>query len=275
MTCVSSLSLARSAEDLRDARAVVVLRRRFLGFIVGKRILFCLSSITNAHDALSPLVFSQSNESEKHMKIVVFGSTGGVGQHVVRHAVEAGHTVTAFLRSPEKLEVRDGVTVVQGDACDAEAVAQAIDGQDAVISCLSSSAPMKPSTEVAQMTQNIVAGMQRAGIDRIAYCASAGVENELTGAIGKSVMWMLRNALTDHKAAIAHITEADLNATIARPTGLSNDEFTLNYLEAFDGMPAGFKSIPRSSVAQFLVKAIEQPEVYGRTSVGLALGKKE
>ena len=136
------------------------------------------------------------------MKIVVFGSTGGVGQHVVRHAVAAGHTVTAFVRSPEKLDVTDGVTIVQGNAFDAESVARPIDGQDAVISCLSSSSPMKPSTEVAQMTQNIVAGMQRAGVDRIAYCASAGVDGELTGTVGKSMMWLLRNPLADHNAAL-------------------------------------------------------------------------
>ena len=207
------------------------------------------------------------------MKIVVFGASGGVGQHVVRHAVAAGHTVTAFVRTPEKLEVRDGVTIVPGDAFDAEAVAAAVAGQDAVISCLSSSAPMKPSTEVAQMTQHIVAGMQQAGVDRIAYCASAGVENELVGAVGKSMMWLLRNPLADHRNALDHITRAGLNWTFARPTGLTNGEFDPRYLEAFTGMPVGMKSIPRASVAHFLVKAIEQPEIYSRTSVGLALGK--
>lgn len=30
------------------------------------------------------------------MKIIVFGATGGVGQHAVRRAAEAGHQVTAF-----------------------------------------------------------------------------------------------------------------------------------------------------------------------------------
>lgn len=207
------------------------------------------------------------------MNIVVFGASGGVGQHVVRHALAGGHEVTAFVRTPEKLHVHDGVTVVQGDAFDAAAVAAAITGQDAVISCLSSSAPMKASTELADMTRNIVAGMQQAGVDRIAYCASAGVDGELTGAVGKSIMWMLRHPLADHRAALQVISDAGLNFTIARPTGLSNDAFDPNYLEAMTGMPAGMRSIPRASVAHFLVKAIEQPEVYSRASVGLALGK--
>ncbi|WP_144795269.1 NAD(P)-dependent oxidoreductase [Microbacterium paludicola] len=208
------------------------------------------------------------------MKIVVFGSTGGVRQLVVRRAASAGHEVTAFLRSPEKLQTRQGVTIVEGDAFDADAVARAIDGVVAVISCLSSSAPMKPSTEVARMTQNIVAGMQRSGVDRIAYCASAGVDDELTGVIGRSMMLLLRNPLKDHRAAVKHIADAGLNATIARPSGLTDGAFDPDYAEAFTGMPAGMRSIPRASVADFLVKAIEQPEVYSRSSVGLALEKK-
>lgn len=76
------------------------------------------------------------------MKIIVFGATGGVGQHFVEMAVAAGHTVTAFVRTPEKLKTTD-VTIVQGDAFNAEQVADAIIGHDAVISCLGSSTGMK------------------------------------------------------------------------------------------------------------------------------------
>ncbi|MER2115260.1 MAG: NAD(P)H-binding protein, partial [Solibacillus isronensis] len=46
------------------------------------------------------------------MKIIVFGATGGVGQHFVEMAVKAGHTVTAFVRTPEKLKTAD-VTIIQ------------------------------------------------------------------------------------------------------------------------------------------------------------------
>lgn len=46
------------------------------------------------------------------MKIIVFGATGGVGQHVVTLAQAAGHDVTAFVRTPEKLAAAAGTTVV-------------------------------------------------------------------------------------------------------------------------------------------------------------------
>lgn len=208
------------------------------------------------------------------MKIIVFGASGGVGQHVVRLAAESGHDVTAFVRTPANYERPDGVTVVQGDAFDANAVASAVAGQDAVVSCLSSSTGLKKSNELERMMANIVAGMQRAGVNRIAYCASAGVDGELTGAIGKMIAWTLRHPLADHRAALDLIRAAGLNSTVARPSSLNNGALVTDYLETFVGMPAVARPIPRASVAHFLVKALDHPEVYGNTSVGLSLGAK-
>ena len=37
------------------------------------------------------------------MKLIIFGSTGSTGRQVVTQALEQGHDVTAFARSPEKL----------------------------------------------------------------------------------------------------------------------------------------------------------------------------
>ncbi|MEM6404385.1 MAG: NAD(P)H-binding protein, partial [Cyanobacteria bacterium P01_D01_bin.116] len=37
------------------------------------------------------------------MKLVIFGSTGSIGTHVVEQALEQGHTVTAFVRNSIKL----------------------------------------------------------------------------------------------------------------------------------------------------------------------------
>ncbi len=37
------------------------------------------------------------------MKIIVFGATGGVGQQVVKQALEKGIKVPAFVRTPSKI----------------------------------------------------------------------------------------------------------------------------------------------------------------------------
>lgn len=75
------------------------------------------------------------------MKVIVFGATGGLGQHVWRYAVDAGHDVVVYVRSPHKLDQTDprhaSITVVEGDVMDATAVQSAADGAEAAINCTS------------------------------------------------------------------------------------------------------------------------------------------
>ena len=202
------------------------------------------------------------------MKLIVFGATGRVGQHFVRLAVEAGHEVTAYARTPEKLET-SGVRIIQGNAFDAKAVAEAIVGHDAVISCVGSSTGMKRSHELEQMGHAIADGMEKAGVKRLVYCASAGVDNEIPGVAGKLMMLMLKNPLADHRNALNYYKSKNITYTIARPMGSKDTPFNPNYMEAFDGVPKGSNSIPRESVAHFMLKALTDKK-YENASVGLA-----
>jgi putative NADH-flavin reductase len=204
------------------------------------------------------------------MNIIVFGATGGVGQQVVKQALEEGFKVTAFVRNPNKLEVtHERLAVVQGDAFQPAEVAAAIAGHDAVVSCLGSSQGMRPSTELEQMTKHIVDGMKQHQVKRIVYTASAGIDRELPGISGKLIMYMLRHAPKDHKAAVDYILRHDLDYTIVRPLGLTNKPFTGQYREAATGVPEKSMSIPRADVAHFIIKALQDTR-YVRTSVGLA-----
>jgi putative NADH-flavin reductase len=71
------------------------------------------------------------------MKVVIFGATGGTGRELVAQALAQGHVVTAFARDPAKVRVKhENLRVVKGDMLDENAVAQAVAGQDAVLSAL-------------------------------------------------------------------------------------------------------------------------------------------
>lgn len=204
------------------------------------------------------------------MKIIVFGATGGVGKSVVKQAVDNGFEVTAFVRTPSKLEVtHENLNVVQGDAFNPAEVSAAIAGHDAVVSCLGSSQGMKKSSELEEMVKNIVAGMQDHAVKRIVYTASAGIYQELPGVSGKLMMGMLKNALTDHRAAVDWIEAHGLTYTIVRPMGLTNGAFTGNYREAATGVPEKSKSIARADVAHFILKALNDAQ-YENSSIGIA-----
>lgn len=204
------------------------------------------------------------------MKIIVFGATGGVGQHVVKQALEKGMAVTAFVRTPSKLDVtHEKLQVIQGDAFNPEEVATAIAGHEAVVSCLGSNKGTKKSGELEEMAKNIVLGMKQHNVHRIVYTASAGINKELPGVSGKLIMQMLKNPLTDHRNAVDFIQAHGLDYTIVRPLGLTNDAFTGTYRESIDGVPDKSRTIPRADVAYFIVKALSE-EGYSNTSVGIA-----
>ena len=204
------------------------------------------------------------------MKIIIFGASGGVGKFVVQQGLDAGMEVTAFVRTPSKIEMNhENLNIIQGDAFNSAEVSAAVAGHDAVISCLGSSKGMKKSEELQNMTKNIVEGMKEHNVDRIVYTASAGVHKELTGIMGKLIMQLLKNALIDHRAAVEYIQDAGLNYTIVRPMGLSDKEFTGEYREAASGVPAKSSSIPRADVAHFIIKALTDSS-YENTSIGLA-----
>ncbi|WP_226036691.1 NAD(P)-dependent oxidoreductase [Aquibacillus saliphilus] len=204
------------------------------------------------------------------MKIIVFGATGGVGQSVVSQGLEAGFEITAFVRTPTKLTVsHENLKIIQGNAFNQGEVSEAIAGHEAVVSCLGSSQGMKKSTELQEMTKNIVNGMKEHNVERIIYTASAGVHKELSGLSGKLVMGMLKNPLIDHRAAVDYIQAHELNYTIARPMGLTNQPFTGKYRESSTSVPEKSKSIPRADVAHFILKALRDSR-YENTSIGIS-----
>lgn len=106
------------------------------------------------------------------MKLTVFGATGKSGQILVRKALEAGHELTAFARTPEKLDARhDRLSVVKGDALDAAAVAEAIRGSDAVVSLIGVN-PKSLEPVFAASVANMIAGMRAAGVRRLVLSLS-------------------------------------------------------------------------------------------------------
>ena len=53
------------------------------------------------------------------MKLIIFGSTGCTGRQVVTQALEQGHDVTGFARSPEKLDQKhERLQVIKGNVLD-------------------------------------------------------------------------------------------------------------------------------------------------------------
>lgn len=72
-------------------------------------------------------------------RIIILGATGSLGSHVLRQALDIGHQVTAFVRSPERLptDLATMPTVLTGDlkTIPPFELAQLVKGHDALINC--------------------------------------------------------------------------------------------------------------------------------------------
>jgi putative NADH-flavin reductase len=195
------------------------------------------------------------------MKIVVFGASRGVGLQVVKQALEAGHTVTAFVRSPEKFEIKhDNQTVFKGDSMDANAVEKVIGGHEAVISALGPTRPPVPHM-METSAKNIVAGMKKHGVRRLVSTTGAGVRQPedkpkfVDHFIGFLLHLLAKDVVLDSAENVKVIQASDLDWTVVRYPRLVNGEHTRKYRVGYVDKDSGTQ-LSRADGADFVVKEL-------------------
>lgn len=193
------------------------------------------------------------------MKLIVFGATGSVGRLIVEQALEQGHEVTAFARRPEALQARHPkLHRYAGDARDAEAVADAVRGHDAVLVALGAG---RKGGVRAEGTRNVVAAMQRHGIRRL-VCQSTLGAGDSRGNLDffwRFVMFglLLRPAFADHQAQERIVRDSGLDWTIVRPSAFTDGPAAGAFRHGFGGDERGLKlKIPRADVAGFMLRQL-------------------
>ncbi|MES1257598.1 MAG: NAD(P)-dependent oxidoreductase [Acidobacteriota bacterium] len=109
------------------------------------------------------------------MKIALLGATGFVGSAVLKEALDRGHSVTAIVRDPGKLEPRKGLVAEAGDVYDTASLTKLIEGHDALISAFNPGWK-NPNLYDDQVrgTTSIIAAVKKAGIRRVLWVGGAG-----------------------------------------------------------------------------------------------------
>lgn len=211
------------------------------------------------------------------MRLAVFGATGGIGAHVVRQALNAGHTVTAVVRNPVGLQLSHPslLVAVAADFADLEGIYPALEGSDAAISAVGPRA-RKDGPVASTATRGILRALDASGIRRFLAVSAAPV-----GPVPDGDSFLNRRILMPFIGAVLRDVYADLTAmedelrasatewTAVRPPKLSNAGLTGRYRTAAGGtLPRGY-SISRADVAHAMLAAVDDPATF-RQPLGVA-----
>ena len=188
------------------------------------------------------------------MKIAVFGTSGRTGLMLTFQALNQGHEVTAYTRSPHKVSItHKNIMIIGGELQDYEKIKEAIQGQDVVL-CTLGINKNKPSTVLSDATSLILQAMEECGVKRFICMSSAGVLGNDAGFwFGKIIMPLfLQHVFTDKKRQIGVIKQSKADWVIIRPVGLTDSPRTGRYT-INEGIPTS-RTIPRADVADFMLK---------------------
>ena len=191
------------------------------------------------------------------MKILVFGATGPGGQQLVQQALSQGHEVTAFARNPDGMSTDKRVRLVAGDTTrDAEQIAEAMRGQEAVVSALGRRKTFRSDNLIARSMHLILPAMEQAGVRRLVVMSAFGVGGSLRDApLIPRIMYrvLLADIFADKKAAEDEIRRSRLDWTIAYPVLLTDGPLTGHYRVGERLELRGVPKISRADVAHFML----------------------
>src|ERR1700676_974746 len=167
------------------------------------------------------------------MKLVVLGATGGIGLEIVRRAIEHGHSVTAFVRSPEGLKpFRGRVTVIRGDVLNSAELERAVEGHDAVLSGFGPRVPISKGDAnlLRDFATALTTAMQHVGVRRVVVVSTAFLfKDAIVPPAHLFGRLFFPGIVSDASAMERVFQESVLDWTMVRPPQLTDKPYTGNY----------------------------------------------
>jgi putative NADH-flavin reductase len=196
-------------------------------------------------------------------KLLILGATGQVGDELVKQGLAGGFEVTALVRSPEKIHIRDErLHIIAGSPLDEKLLIKALEGKDAVLSTLGHT-DLKKSSVVTEAAYALSRAMKASAAKRLVIVSSTLV------APGGSFLTKIPRLITKHairdSAEMEKVIQlTNLEWTIIRLVRLTNKMET-GYRIFENEPPSVSASISRKTVAACMLKLISDQSKYQKT----------
>ena len=202
------------------------------------------------------------------MKIAIIGASGFIGSVIRDEALARGHQVTAIVRHPEKITVRNPrLTVVKADILK-DKVDELVKGHDAVISSYSSGRSSPDIyNEHIKGAKAIISGVKKSGIKRLLVVGGAATLEVAPGV--QLIDTMSQEQMTDGMLATRETLymlkkEKELEWTfLSPPSSIAPGERTGHYRVGKDQLlknEKGESKISTQDYAMAMLDELEHPQ---------------
>lgn len=196
------------------------------------------------------------------MKLLLLGATGRTGSELLTQACAQGHEVTALVRDPDKLRSQSRrLRVLVGSATDAAAIANAVQGQDAVLCALgpTSALQLMRCNLMRSAVPLLLRAMEPAGVRRLVLLSALGA-GESARYAPMPLRLMFRTALrqvgTDKADAEMTIRASSLDWTLVYPPSLTTGPAIGGYRHGEELRLTGMPKLSRADLAAFMLSQL-------------------
>lgn len=210
------------------------------------------------------------------MQILILGTTGRTGRLLLNEAIKRGHKVNVLISHIGKLTANPKlVTAFEGTPLNPDILASAMHGCDAVLSTLNISrvsdfpwAKLRTSVDFLSLSmKNIVEVAKKQHVSRIIITTAWGVA-ETNKDIPFWFRWLIRFSnirypYRDHERQEELLKNTDLNWTIVRPAGLTDEKKIKEVRVSLNNSPKPRLMISRLNTARFMLDVLEN-DLYNR-----------
>jgi putative NADH-flavin reductase len=214
------------------------------------------------------------------MKVLILGATGRTGKLILEESLNQGHEINCLVRKPEKIkEKHKRLNLFEGSPERTSELKNAMQGCEGIISVLNISRKSDfpwsklrtPPTFLSDVMKNIVSLAENNATKRLIVCSAWGVA-ETAKEIPFWFTWFIKNsnigvAYDDHEKQENILKKSNLKWTIVRPTGLTNFKNEKKIIISYNNNPKPKLTISRKNVAKFMINALSNDELIGRTPV--------
>jgi len=198
-------------------------------------------------------------------KILIVGAHGQTARIVTDQLLKnSAIELKLFLRDSGRLSQYQNnprVELIDGDVLDTDALAAQMNDVDLVYSNVG-------GTNLADQADSIIKAMDQAGQKRLIFISSLGAYHEVPGKFGEWNESAIAAFLPGFRKSAEMIEKSDLDYTMIRPAWMDNND-EIDYETTQKNEPFKGTEISRKSIADFVIKLINDPSQHIGESVGL------